>query len=211
MPRGGRLARARGVPRHLPQPDGGFDVEQLVRRRRGRLRGRPRSVASPIPGGGWNDGRGGEDGGRVRRIAEGVGRVREVARRAPLLHPPGLARRRRHADDTRRPPPRRDRGRWGVLVRADEKTETSVAPISSARGVNGKRFISLWAKWVEQLPATSDPIGRSGERDDNLIAHERKIHQSLFRPNKYTRSTSVDLARELAGRFPFDIVKARFA
>lgn len=44
----------------------------------------------------------------------------------------------------------------------------------------------------------------------NLITHERKI-QSLFRPNKYTRSTSVDLARELARRFPFDIVGARFA
>ena len=209
MPRGGRLARARGVPRHLPQPDGGFDVEQLVRRRRGRLRGRPRSVASPIPGGGWNDGRGGEDGGRVRRIAEGVGRVREVARRAPLLHPPGLARRRRHADDTRRPPPRRDRGRWGVLVRADEKTETSVAPISSARGVNGKRF-----PYGQNGSSSCQPrqIASDGPVNEmiNLITHERKI-QSLFRPNKYTRSTSVDLARELARRFPFDIVGARFA
>ena len=173
MTRGGRFARAaRGVPRHPPQPDGGFDVEQLVRRRRGRLRGRPRSVARPIAGGGWDDGRGGEDGGRVvRGIAEGVGRVREVARRAPLLHPPGLVRRRRHADDTRRPPPR-DRGRWGASSSVPTKTETSVARISSAR--RQRQTISLWAKWVEQLPATSDRIGRSGERDDKKPDHARK-------------------------------------
>ena len=125
VPRGGRLARARRVPRHATEPDRGFDVEQLVRRGRG-LRWRPRSVAArPIPRGGWDDSRGGEDGGRVRRVAEGVGwRVREVARRAPLLHPPGLVRRGRHAVDTRRPPPC-DRGRARPSS-VPTKTETSV-------------------------------------------------------------------------------------
>ena len=153
VPRGGRLARARRVPRHATEPDRGFDVEQLVRRGRG-LRWRPRSVAArPIPWGGWDDSRGGEDGGRVRRVAEGVGwRVRrEVARRAPLLHPPGLVRRGRHAVDTRRPPPC-DRGRGRVLRQCRRKRKRlSVAPISSARRQRQRQtMISLWAKWVER-------------------------------------------------------------